>query len=264
MHPKIGYRGYEEELLRKQIARAELSPEKNLKEMLRMQRDLGHVLKSQGRYRAAEDLAQRILGSYENHNECDKEYDRDRLDALNLLGEVLYHQGLFDEAENVFRHVLRKREAALGAEHPKMFHILNSVGVVLEEQRKFQEAEVIMRKLLERCEKVFGTDHLNTLSVINNLGIVLQKQEKVQEAFAMYQWALRGFDRILGSDHPDALTSARNFGTFLVSQSRFEEAEAMLKRALAGQEKVLGVEHPNTLSTVYGLAFLFHRQQRIF
>ncbi|KAH7074947.1 hypothetical protein BKA63DRAFT_369101, partial [Paraphoma chrysanthemicola] len=39
------------------------------------------------------------------------------------------------------------------------------------------------------------------------------------------------------------------------------EAEAMHRRALEGLEKVLGPEHPDTLTSVYHLAFLFHRQQ---
>jgi hypothetical protein len=47
----------------------------------------------------------------------------------------------------------------------------------------------------------------------------------------------------------------------LESQGKYDEAEAMHRRALEGSEKVLGREHPNTLTSVYHLAFLFHRRQ---
>jgi hypothetical protein len=47
----------------------------------------------------------------------------------------------------------------------------------------------------------------------------------------------------------------------LSRQGKYEEAEAMKRRALEGSEKVLGREHPDTLTSVYNLAFLFHRRQ---
>jgi tetratricopeptide (TPR) repeat protein len=48
----------------------------------------------------------------------------------------------------------------------------------------------------------------------------------------------------------------------LSSQGKYDEAEAMQRRALEGYEKVLGRGHPDTLTSVYHLAFLFHRQQQ--
>ncbi|KAH7109249.1 hypothetical protein B0J13DRAFT_579231 [Dactylonectria estremocensis] len=36
----------------------------------------------------------------------------------------------------------------------------------------------------------------------------------------------------------------------------------MNRRALDAREKVLGREHPDTLTSVYNLAYLFHRQTR--
>ncbi|KAH8656468.1 P-loop containing nucleoside triphosphate hydrolase protein [Ilyonectria robusta] len=46
----------------------------------------------------------------------------------------------------------------------------------------------------------------------------------------------------------------------LETRERYEEAEQMNRRALDAREKVLGREHPSTLTSVYNLAYLFHRQ----
>jgi tetratricopeptide (TPR) repeat protein len=46
----------------------------------------------------------------------------------------------------------------------------------------------------------------------------------------------------------------------LERQGKYDEAEAMHRRALEGREKALGLKHPDTLTSVYYLAFLFHKK----
>ncbi|KXJ84652.1 hypothetical protein Micbo1qcDRAFT_129332, partial [Microdochium bolleyi] len=46
-------------------------------------------------------------------------------------------------------------------------------------------------------------------------------------------------------------------------QGKYEEAEAMNRRALDGREKALGKDHPSTLKSIYCLASLYHKQNRL-
>jgi len=79
--------------------------------------ELGSVLIDQGRYKAAEDVIRRLIGSYESQRGNDGN-DVDTLKVLDLLGRALDCQGLHMKAERLHRRVLTGREEMLGAEHP--------------------------------------------------------------------------------------------------------------------------------------------------
>ena len=240
------YKGVEEERLRDQIAQEELSVESNPWKRSRMLRELVQVLIDQGRYRSAEEVARRLVGSYEGQNETGEDDDEGELGALSLLGQVLRRQGLNKKAERLYWRVLRRREILLGAEHPDTLTSASNLGLVLESQGMYDEAEAMHRRALEGSEKVLGAEHPDTLTSASNLGSVLERQGMYDEAEAMHRRVLEVREKVLGAEHPDTLTSLYHLAFLLHRQQRYSASLGPYQRAYEGRVKVLGVQHPKT------------------
>ncbi|KAH8702997.1 Tetratricopeptide repeat-domain-containing protein [Phaeosphaeriaceae sp. PMI808] len=249
------YKGDEEERLRAQISQAETSFLSSAEETSNMLYRLGGVLLSQGRYKAAEDVARRLVESHKSQS-GDSDNSTGMIEALFLLGQVLDYQGLHIKAEKLHRRVLTAREKVLGPEHLDTLMSMSNLAAVLNSQGKYEEAEAMNRQTLARREKVLGPEHPYTLMSMNNLAAVLNRQGKYEEAEAMNRQTLARRERVLGPEHPDALMSMSNLALVLNSQGKYEEAEAMNRQTLARRERVLGPKHPDTLLSVYNLAYL--------
>jgi tetratricopeptide (TPR) repeat protein len=211
------YKADEEERLRDWILTAEMAPLSNPLEISSMLYKLGEVLTDQGRYRAAEDVIRRLVGSRESENGGSDDDDAETLRAWDLLGRVLDYQGLYDKAERLFRRALQGREKVLGQEHPDTLASISNLALVLNRQGKYEEAEAMNRQTLARYEKVLGHEHPHTLTSMNNLALVLDRQGKYEEAEVMNRQELECTKKVLGPEHPDTLASMSNLASVLHS-----------------------------------------------
>jgi tetratricopeptide (TPR) repeat protein len=139
------YKADEEERLRDRILTAEMTSISNPLEVSGMLYELEKVLIHQGRYRAAEDVIRRLVGSRESENGgSDDGDDAETLRAWDLLGQVLDCQGLYAKAERLFRRALQRREV-LGPGHPDTLTSMRNLARVLKSQGKYKEAEAMDR-----------------------------------------------------------------------------------------------------------------------
>jgi hypothetical protein len=240
------YKADEEERLRDRILIAEMVPISNPLEISGMLYELGRVLIDQGRYRAAEDVIRRLVGSRESENGgSGSDDDAETLRAWDLLGQVLDYQGLYAKAERLFRRALQGREKLLGHEHPDTLTSMNNLAGVLNRQGKYEEAEAMNRQELECTKKVLGPEHPDTLTSMSNLALVLTSQGKYEEAEAINRQTLALKEKVLGPEHPNTLTSMNNLAGVLDRQGKYESL-ALYERACAGYQAVLGKDHPTT------------------
>ena len=86
------YRQTDEDNLRWELSTLEILHGNNHPETLCILSELGVVLINQGRFRSAEEVIRRLVNSYQNENGNN---DIERLEALELLGEVLRLQGFY-------------------------------------------------------------------------------------------------------------------------------------------------------------------------
>jgi tetratricopeptide (TPR) repeat protein len=236
-----------------------LNQEDHLKkrDLLDASSEFAAFCKSQGRYEAAERMAQRALEGYEKALRVEHP---DTLTSTDNLASVLRYQGKYEAAEEMNRRALEGREKTLGVEHPDTLISVSNLASVLQDQGKYKAAEEMNRRALEGKEKVLGVEHLSTLVSVNDLAVVLRNQGKYEAAEEMHRRVLEGYDKALGVEHPWTLTSAKNLALVLQDQGKYEMAEEMNRRALEGKEKVLGVEHPDTLISVSNLASMLQDQ----
>jgi len=164
------------------------------------------------------------------------------IDALNLLGALVYDDKRFDEAEEYFAKVLTLKP---GAESH------NSMGIVLKAQGKYEEAvehyqqalalkpnqpEVLSNlgnvlKEIGKLEEAIAAYHqaiaLNPgyAEAHNNLGIVYKEQNDLDGAISCYAEAIR-----LKPNYPEA---HHNLGIILRIQNKLDEAVFYFQQAIA-------------------------------
>jgi tetratricopeptide (TPR) repeat protein len=184
----------------------------------------------------------------------------DILASINDIGEVLWYQGKYKEAEEMLRRALEGKEKALGEENVDTLTSVDSLALVLRARGKYEEAEKMLRRALEKKEKALRKENVDTLTSASHLALVLQDQEKYEEAEKINRRALAGRERVLTMEHPNTLISVNNLALVLQGQGKYEKAEEMNRRALAGNEKILGMEHPETLNSVNNLAVVLQKQ----
>jgi tetratricopeptide (TPR) repeat protein len=210
-------------------------------------KNLGGVLRTQGKYEEALTSIRQALAIGEKAFGPD---DQSLAPALNELGNVFNGQGKYEEAQASFRRALAIKEKALGPDHPDVATILSNLGVSLQHLGKYEEALETHRRALAIEEKALGPDHPNVALSLTEVGNVLRSQGKYEEALANQRRALAIGAKALGPDHPDVAEILTNLGDLLCVQGKYEQALVHLRRAVAIQEKALGPEHPDLANSL--------------
>ncbi|KAH6613149.1 hypothetical protein C7974DRAFT_368938 [Boeremia exigua] len=296
------YKQDEEERLRDTLFVAELMFLCDPSEILDTLFDLGYVLLAQGRYKAAEDVAHKLIDSQQSPSGGSGK-NTEILDALILFSEVLGHQGRYAKAEEVLRHIIPGRnwlahqygmkvaclfnlgwvltqqgqneegEAVLrqaveiGAEMlgPEDIRTLNSISALadfMEQIGRLTEAEAMHRETLATEKAILGLEHANTLSSMSSLADVLDSQGKDIEAEELYRETIALKKKVLGPEHPDTLVTTNNLAVLLQDQGLYKEAEELYKETMALRKRALGLKHPETLTSMQNLAYLLHLRGR--
>ena len=163
-------------------------------------------------------------------------------------------QGLFGEAEKLFKEVVFARQSALGNEHPDTLTSMANLASMYRNQSRWTDAEELEVQVTETFKRVFGEEHPSTLTGIVNLASTYTNQGRWKEAEELEVRVEEIRKRVLGEDHPDTLTSIANLATTFWNQGRWKEAEELEVQVLETRKRVLGEEHPSTLARMAKLA----------
>jgi hypothetical protein len=144
-----------------------------------------------------------------------------------LQEAIQHHQaGRLDEAERLYRRILRERPSHTGAN--------NALGIALKDQGKLDEAAAVFRRVV-----AVAPDNAPAHS---NLGNILFSQGKLEEAEASYRRALA-----LKPDMADAL---KNLGLVIVDRGRFADSLPLFRRhaelAYGNPASAVGGREPTT------------------
>lgn len=171
---------------------------------------LADVLYEQGFLGDAEALL-RCTSELEDFSLCDQ---RPGLPSHNTLACVLLEQGRYDEAEPLFRRVLKNREIYYGPGVSGTLRSVKTLAEVLSKQGRYAEAEPLFRRALKGRESELGRRHPDTLASVRDLASVLMEQGRYAEAEPLFRRAL----------HPNMPGSIRDLASVLAKQGRHIEA----------------------------------------
>ena len=165
------------------------------------------------------------LGVYLERRKWTHERTRDKTAFFDNIGGFLDAIGRWSEAYEVQVFLVRKREEALGKEHPSTLASMNNLAGVLRSQGNYDEAEQIHRQTLALKETVLGKEHPDTLTSMNNLALVLDSQGNYDAAEQIFRQTLALRETVLGKEHPDTLGSMNNLAEVLRSQGNYDAAD---------------------------------------
>jgi CHAT domain-containing protein/tetratricopeptide (TPR) repeat protein len=179
-----------------------------------------------------------------------------------LLGDALYNQDRFADAERHYRRAAAVREKLLGTYHADTAISINDLAISLRWQERYDEALPLYRKVLDIRERVLGQDHADTARSTFWLSVVLQSLGQDEEATSVMgtavERALIGlgpmdrFTILWMGQHADLL---QDIGDYAAAEPVYIEASRLGKAALQPTDGLLA-------DPLHGLAHLYYVQGR--
>jgi tetratricopeptide (TPR) repeat protein len=97
--------------------------------------------------------------------------------------------GEWNAYEDMLRSEIRKREAALGPDHPDLAESLYNLANSCFFERNYEEVEGLYRRALTVREKAFGPDHPEVAESLNGLAKLCRAAGRFDEAEALLERA---------------------------------------------------------------------------
>jgi tetratricopeptide (TPR) repeat protein len=102
---------------------------------------------------------------------------------MNNLALVLSvcNQGKDEQAEEIYRQVLKLMEKVLGKEHPDTLMSMFNLAYVLSNQKRFSEAEALYQRALNGYGKTLASDHPTTQACRYHYSCMLKEMQEDRE-----------------------------------------------------------------------------------
>jgi serine/threonine-protein kinase len=221
-------------------------------------------------------------------------------DAEVAIGDALYRQSRFAEADSLFARVVQLRRgqgdagalatammnlaatknalddkeaaeplyleaigldrAAHGDRHPEVARDLNNYGLFLSELGRYDESRENLRAALEIARES-GEEATLLAMVLSNLGGVLADQGEYKGAEAALREAIELRRTLYRGHHPSLAISLRKLATLRQQQDDLAGAQELLEQALEMSRASLGPVSDDVARCLNDLAILaFHRR----
>ena len=169
-------------------------------------------------------------------------------------------QGLYSQAEPLYKRALAISEKALGPDHPSTATSLNNLALLYNSQGLYSQAEPLYKRALAINEKALGPDHPDTATSLKIWHFCTAARGSTarpsRSTSVPWRSERKPWDRIT----PIPPASLNNLALLYSSQGLYSQAEPLYKRALAISEKALGPDHPSTATSLNNLATLYNNQ----
>lgn len=175
-------------------------------------------------------------------------YEGETLTAIdNGRGLLLLNQGLYKEAEVIFRNVLKHLEVVIGRRHPDALDAINNLARCLWHQNELPDAERLCNEALIARLNLFGENHERTVSSLIMSGNIADALGNHEIALDFFERSIRASKVVSGEYSETTLGSVQNCAMTLCKMKCFEKAETLLRRAIVGFTSEMGPNHPVTM-----------------
>src|SRR6185295_13939620 len=151
----------------------------------------------------------------------------------NNLATILYAQGHYAEAEQIFRAIVSLLEIVLAADHTDVGTALNNLAEVYRAQARYADADPFFRRALSIWETALGPDHPLVAVALDNLGSLYRAEGRYSAAETLYKRALAIREKVLGPDHPEVGQSLNNLAAVAFGQHDWIGAANFWRRSTA-------------------------------
>ncbi|EEA27372.1 kinesin light chain, putative [Talaromyces marneffei ATCC 18224] len=137
------------------------------------------------------------------------------IDLVWKVGNCLYADGRYNEAEKLFVQVMEIRKTVLGDEHPDTLTSILNLASTYWNQGQWNEAEKLFMQVMEIRKTVLGDEHPDTLTSMHNLAYTWQCQGKLHNAVSLMKECTDLRNKILGPNHPHSISSCRALNDYM-------------------------------------------------
>lgn len=223
-----------------------------------MQRTIGEVYYTQGRYDQAEQILRAALEKYIRIYGTDS---HESVEAANALANTLLRKGNNAEAETLFRRniEIERKEAQRGhLDLRNMAHALGDYGSMLD-QTGDKAAEGYLQEALQYASRLSGKDRILVALLYNDLGDVAYRRGDLDGSERFNREAIDEYHKLPGS-YVEMGATLSNLGAVLIKKGKYAEAEPFVREGLDLRRKLLGDAHPDTAMSLFRLSDLLYRE----
>ena len=183
--------------------------------------------------------------------------------SLVHLGDVLYGQGRYQEAEPIFLEAIAALEHGVGASHLAVATALNNLAVCYKYLARFTDAGPLYQRALTITEEALGPRHPDVATIYHNLGGLEHAAGNWMRGEPFARKSVRIRTRALGPQHPDVAADMTALAALLDQQKKYAEAERLYRRALAIVERAYGPDHHLVAVNLNNLAAVHQARGRL-
>jgi tetratricopeptide (TPR) repeat protein len=181
------------------------------------------------------------------------------LGLMEKIGQCLYSDGRYKEAETIFADVVHIQRRKRGPNDATTLSNMSRLAFTYGNQGHWKHAERLEEQVMKAYKKILGPQDPRTLSSLSNLASIYQSQGRWDEAQKIQSQVMRTYTKTLGPQHENTLISMHNLALTYNHLGKLRASEDLLTKVKNAWE-VLGPEHPRTLTSINSLAVIHQRQ----
>ena len=173
------------------------------------------------------------------------------LKALEARGLGLLQNGRIEQAEPIYREILRINREAVGERSPYTIFALLDYARVLAAAGRLDDADRAYVEGLTLARQVIGDRSPDTLDALSSYASFLMMRGELQSAADMHSVALRLRREVLGDWDRSTISSMSDLADVLRLLGRAKEAEPLAEEALRRAEQLHGPDSPDRLESIF-------------
>jgi tetratricopeptide (TPR) repeat protein len=149
-----------------------------------------------------------------------------------VAAQTALQQGRYNEAETMFRALLKKAEEGFGPEDPKVAGAARNLAMLYCLQGKHADAEPLLHRSLAIMEKA-DPEHIETSAILEQLAGLCEVQGRYAATEIILQRSLAIRERALGPDHPHVANVLKHLAVLYKKIGKKDEANRLEERTKA-------------------------------
>lgn len=173
------------------------------------------------------------------------------LKALEAEGLSLLRSGRMEEAEPIYREILRRNREAMGERSPYTIFALIDYARVLTAVGRLDDAERAFVAGVTMAREEIGDRSPDTLEAMRDYGNLMSLKGDWPETVEIYTEALQLHREVLGDWDGSTIAAISDLAYALVKVGRTKEAEPLASEALRRAEQFFGPDSPERLESIF-------------
>ena len=183
---------------------------------------------------------------------------------LNLLyADLRKKQGRHDEAERLFRNVIRQLEVSPQGRYDELFDAYGNLALMYHQQDRFVPAEKYYKKAEEIARRQFAPGSNDHLVILRNLGSLYRAMGRYDEARRYLVEAQVLAEQRFGPESIHVASALDHLCLLQRDEEDYDLAARTCERALAIRKKVNGEDSAAYLNTLGNAADVWVKQGKM-